>query len=144
MRASTLHFVGLATTLAVALTLGVGVPGIVHAQSDLKAKIPFEFYAGNQKFAPGDYTVRDFGTYIQLSDRKGHSTFVMTTAVTKSNWRDIQNGLLVFSNYGEYRFLSQVWTEGYSFGKELLKVPLEVEIAQKELSNQKIALRAGR
>src|SRR5215475_841566 len=130
MRASRRHFVGLATSLAVVLTMGMGVPGVARGETELKAKIPFEFYVGDKKFAPGDYKVLVCPTYIRLSDRKGNTSFVLTTGVTKSNWNSMHSGLLVFTTYDNYRFLSQVWREGYSAGNELIKAPLEIQVAR--------------
>jgi len=143
MRTSTRHFIGLAMSLAVVLTLELGIPAVVHAETELRANIPFEFYVGDQKFTLGDYTVRVSGAYIRVFDRHGHSAFALTTGVTKSNRKDTE-GLLVFSNYENYRFLSQVWTTGYTAGKALLKAPLEVQAAWDKSKMEPTTLRASR
>lgn len=135
---------GLVASLAV-LVVGLSVPSALFAQSTLTGvNIPFNFYVGELKFASGEYTVKVTGDYIKLSDGNGHSAFVLTTRVTKNNWRDTRNGLLVFNHYENAYFLSEVWREGYSNGNQLMKTSTEVQAARNNAASAPIALSAHR
>ena len=144
MKVSRHLFVGLVTSLAVVLLLGVAAPPVLHAKTHLGLKIPFEFYVGNQQFAPGDYTVVVTGAYIKVSDTNGHSVFVLTDPIKKPERMNVGSGLLVFTHYYNTYFLSEVWREGQSAGNELKKTALELQIARSSINRGPIALRAGR
>jgi hypothetical protein len=48
---------------------------------------------------------------------------------------------LIFNGYGGQYFLSQIWNAGDSIGQELIKSPVEIEMARNYSSGQQIALR---
>ena len=129
--------------MAIVVLAGVTVPAVAYAQSQMTLKIPFDFYVGNQQFAPGDYTVLVSGAYIKISDGNGHSTFALTNPVASPGWKGASGGALVFTHYDNYYFLSEVRRGGYSSANALMQAPLEVQIAKISATREKIAYQAS-
>jgi hypothetical protein len=79
---------------------------------------------------------------LLLIDRKdaAASSFLNTEAVVTTETQT--ESKLVFNRYGDRYFLSQVWTEGNSRGRQLLKSAREKEMAQIETQGQ-VTLVAG-
>jgi hypothetical protein len=104
---------------------------VAQAQ-ELVVNIPFDFVAGKTTLPAGEYSIKvssPEGTLLLL-DRKdaAASAFMTTNAVVKA---EIQTeSKLTFNRYGDRYFLSQVWTEGYSQGRQLSKSAREKEMAQ--------------
>lgn len=144
MKTSTNRWVGLAASLALVVAMGMSVPSIAQAQSQMSVKIPFEFFFGNDRFAAGDYTVLVSGAYIRLSDGNGHTTFLLTNSTTKPERKNLTAGLLVFNRYDNNHFLSEVWRAGYNTGNELIKAPQEIRLARNGTIKEPIVLRAAR
>jgi hypothetical protein len=143
MKTSVRPLAGLVISLALVLAAVVSVPSVAHAQSLLRAKIPFEFIVGEQQFAPGNYTVLVTPAYIKVSDEDGHSRFVITNSLTKPALNRVRGGMLVFTRYDNSYFLSEVWREGYSSGNAVNKTSLEARIARNSSTKEPIALRAA-
>ena len=79
-----------------------------------KAKIPFDFSAGQSKLPAGEYLVKDTGTSgtLQIRDTEtGKSIFLMTR--TRTYGKDVAPRL-IFHRIGDRYFLSQVWMAGDS------------------------------
>ena len=120
--------------LTVALLLGaLSAYARAETQPLLKASIPFSFTVGDRSFPAGDYTIstvqvqaRDV-ILLQSSDGQGasfvptHSSYLIgPSAQTK----------LIFQHYGSTYFLSQIWTQGLSNGRELVLPDHAKELAQ--------------
>jgi hypothetical protein len=105
---------------------------VAQAQELLVVNIPFDFVAGKTTLPAGEYSIKvsaPEGTLLLL-DRKdaAAAAFIGTNAVVKN---EIQTeSKLIFNRYGDRYFLSQVWTEGNSQGRQLLKSAREKEMAQ--------------
>ena len=119
----------------------------VSAQSvKLVADIPFEFVAGSTTFPAGEYSVEPMGSIgshvvlVRSTDLRS-SAALQTIAV----WaRDPQaKGKLVFNRYGDTYFLSQIWSPGYSTGRELSKSRLERRLAQSQPNPPKREIAVG-
>ncbi|MHB8608926.1 MAG: hypothetical protein ACYDCG_11545 [Candidatus Acidiferrales bacterium] len=105
---------------------------VAQAQESLVVNIPFNFVAGNRTLPAGEYAVTVSGTMhtLLLVDRKDSaaSAFLGTNAIVAN---EIQpESKLIFNRYGDRYFLSQVWSEGSSRGRQLLKSAREKEMAQ--------------
>jgi hypothetical protein len=119
---------------------------VAQAQ-ELVVNIPFDFVAGKTTLPAGEYSIKvssPEGTLLLL-DRKdaAASAFISTNAVVKA---EIQTeSKLTFNRYGDRYFLSQVWTEGNSQGRQLLKSAREKEMAQiaKMETQSQVTLVAG-
>lgn len=111
------------TPLTVVLLLGA-VSAYVQAQnrSFLKASIPFSFNVGRQSFPAGDYTISTVALQshdlIQLQSSDGQRTSFALTAASYSLDPFAQTNL-IFQHYGSEYFLSQIWIQGDSSGREL-------------------------
>lgn len=101
--------------LAIVVAFVPGMSMALHAQTQVttlfKVEVPFEFRVGNAHLAAGHYTVFHVGSQwilFQSSDAK--ATAMVPVIVSKAP-ADQSASKLVFSNYGDLHFLSQVWTE---------------------------------
>lgn len=105
---------------------------VARAQELMVVNIPFDFVAGNTTLPAGEYSVKVSGPVntLVLIDRKDSSAaaFINTNAAAASEPQS--ESKLVFNRYGDRYFLSQVWTAGYSQGRQLLKSAREKEMAQ--------------
>jgi hypothetical protein len=105
---------------------------VAQAQELMVVNVPFDFVAGNTTLPAGEYSVKVSGPQgsLLLIDRKDAKAamFTNTHAVVKN---EIQTeSKLIFNRYGDRYFLSQVWTEGNSRGRQLLKSAQEKERSQ--------------
>jgi hypothetical protein len=105
---------------------------VAQAQDRLAVNIPFDFVAGNTQLPAGEYTVQvSAPTHsIILISRKDSATsaFINTNAAVSSQPQS--ESKLVFNRYGDRYFLSQVWEQGNSEGRQLLKSAREKEMSQ--------------
>jgi len=106
---------------------------VAQAQDLLVVNIPFDFMAGDTALPAGEYSIKVSAPErtLLLIDRKdaAASSFMNTEAVATT---EIQSeSKLIFNRYGDRYFLSQVWTEGNSRGRQLLKSAREKEMAQR-------------
>lgn len=120
---------------------------VARAQEAIQVNIPFDFVAGNTKLPAGEYLVKTVGpdNALVLIDRKDAvgSAFILTQAAVASEPKS--ESKLVFNRYGDRYFLSQVWTEGYAHGRQLMKTAREKEMAQiaKNETQGQVTLVAG-
>lgn len=120
--------------------------GMAHAQYEsqvLKVKIPFNFNVGTQTFSAGEYSLRPLlQNTISLRNDAGQ---VLTNIGTNSvEAREAPSTVkLVFNGYGGQYFLAQIWQAGDSVGREVIRSPIEVEMARKHSPEQQIALGAA-
>jgi hypothetical protein len=94
----------------------------------MSVAIPFDFHVGGKTLPAGTYIVNRQGEAIQISDSRGHTAFVISTAVP--NPAANQDNQLVFNRYGNDSYLSEVRWLGYSNGRGLTKTTNEVELAK--------------
>jgi len=92
------------------------------------AAIPFDFYVSDRLLPAGNYTVDAQSGALRLSDGRGNSVFVMTTALTEN--RAIDSSRLVFRRYGGSSFLATVYWQGYKSGREVASSKMEKKLAQ--------------
>jgi hypothetical protein len=105
---------------------------VAQAQEALVVNVPFDFMAGNQNLPAGEYSVKVSQTdaRIVLIERRDATAamFIGTNTVVANTIQS--ESKLVFNRYGDRYFLSQVWNEGNSRGRQLMKTSREKEIAQ--------------
>jgi len=119
----------LVVALAGAVLAILNVPAPALAQSTaMSVAIPFDFHAGGTTLPAGDYIVSRSGEAIQISDSKGHSAFVISSAVPNPAAK--LDNQLVFNRYGDECYLSEVRWLGYTTGRGLTKSTKEVELAK--------------
>jgi hypothetical protein len=106
--------------LTMALLLGSVSSYAQEIRPLMKTSIPFGFTVGNQSFPAGDYTISSVGSQhlILLQSTNGaHVTFAGTNA--KYVREPSAYSKVVFRHSGSAYFLSQIWTQGDTIGREL-------------------------
>ena len=93
----------------------------VRAQEPVLANIPFAFTAGKMALPAGEYRVQEsaqgsFMLLIQRTDRSA-ATYVISNAVEVN--KPQTQSKLIFQRSGNHYYLSQIWVEGHSRGREL-------------------------
>ena len=111
----------------------------VRAQQALLVNVPFSFTAGEMTLPAGEYRIQKISVtspvlLIQRTDLSA-AEFVMSNVVA-TNRKQGERSKAVFHKYGQRYFLSQVWTAGYSQGRQLPGSAKEKEQAL-TASNQK-------
>jgi hypothetical protein len=125
---------------AASLTLG---SALVQAQTiTMRITIPFEFYVGSSVLPAGTYDVWRSGTgdAVTITDRKGHSAFVVTNGNPR---RDGAEGSeMVFNGYDNKYFLGEIRWSGYPVARSLPKTKLEQELAHNSLGPRTLSVAA--
>jgi hypothetical protein len=136
--------------LAVSL---VSLTAQAQSANQLKANIPFSFVIGNQTLPAGEYTVR----YVNQNSGKsallfksvdGRTSRIVNMNAAQTSRAEIKASL-VFNQYGDSYFLSEVWTGSDQYGLSLPKSSAERrmkngELSQLEAKRVTVALNAGR
>ena len=117
-------------TLAIGFGAAIG-PICLMAQNTLTVKIPFDFTVGSTSLTAGDYTVRPQLTHSVLSLQSvDDRSAIMALTLDVQSTKRVSQGTLVFNQYGDRYFLSQVWTPGH-IGRQLHTSALEREMIAK-------------
>jgi hypothetical protein len=104
-----------------------------YAQMPLvKVNVPFNFIANKSVMPAGEYTI---DTLITSSNSLLiHSTTLKTGDIVLSNPCESRDAAsqskLVFHRYGDRYFLSQIWVQGETIGRQLPRTRREVEVAK--------------
>jgi len=121
-----------ATVMAgvVALTM-MGSARVASAQGPMVVNVPFAFAVGNANLPAGEYSVKasEASRTLLLINRSNPEASVVIAANTAEGTEIQSRSRLVFNHYGDRYFLSQVWLEGSSRGKQLTKTNREKETA---------------
>lgn len=116
--------------LGVFLMLAVCIGHAQYEHQILRVRIPFAFSIGKQSFPAGDYTLkRALQHTLLLRNQRGQ---VLTSIQTNSvESREAPSTVkVVFNGYSGRYFLAQIWEVGDSNGEQLIKSPVEIEIAR--------------
>jgi hypothetical protein len=122
-----------------------------QSTNQMKANIPFQFNIGNQTLPAGEYTVR----YVNQNSGKTALLFKSADGRTSrivnmlpAQRMDAQlKASIVFHQYGDSYFLSEVWTGADEYGLALPKSRAERdrnEVAGLEAKRVTVALTARR
>lgn len=109
-----------------------------QSANQMKAHIPFRFIIGNQTLPAGEYTVRyvnqDSGkTALLFRSMDGKTSRIVNMNTTQQSEGEAKASL-VFNQYGDSYFLSQVWTGGDQYGLSLPKSRAERQLKDGDLS----------
>ena len=130
--------------------LGLGLLLAVSAaqaqEPRVKANIPFDFVVGDRVMPAGEYQVDkidESGHAIAIlsEDRKANALVVTSACATSG---PSKSSKLVFHAISGRYFLSQVWTEGYSQGRQLRESKAEIELAKNGAASKDLVLAANR
>ena len=110
---------GILTTLAVLLL--ISVPS-TYAQIRVRVTVPFNFTVGKAEMPAGTYTISRAGAFSSVIEIKGSTTKKSVVSMVRSGGTSSSDSTakLVFNQYGERYFLSQV-TRGY--GADVMQLP---------------------
>ena len=105
---------------------------VVRADDPMLANIPFAFVAGNVTLPAGEYRVQklDGSSAVLLIRCSDSSTSAMVLSNATQAKQIQTQSKLVFKRYNDRYFLTQVWSEGSSHGREVIKSRAEKEAAQ--------------
>jgi hypothetical protein len=108
------------------------VATLVHAQTAATYKIPFNFEIAGKLFPAGEYTVGRINpnspAAVLIQDVKQSASLVATTVpIGGGNVQD--KSRLVFNQYGNQYFLSQIWAPQSSIGAQFLRSKAEEKLA---------------
>jgi hypothetical protein len=136
MRKQTLKAVTMLISI-IALAFATAVAATAQSRSQkIRADIPFDFVVGDKTLAAGEYVVGSLtsttseGLAISSSDGN-HRALRLTNAVISSAPKP---SMLIFHRYGNTYFLAQVWTQGATEGRELVRSKAE-RSAERELAS---------
>jgi hypothetical protein len=104
---------------------------VAQAQQPVVVNVPFDFVAGNTQLPAGEYTVKVSGpthSLIVISRKDATMSASINTNAAVSSTPQTESKL-IFNRYGDRYFLAQVWQEGYSQGRQLVKSSREKEVA---------------
>jgi hypothetical protein len=126
------------------LGLFFAISGVQAQENGIKANVPFDFVVGNQVLPAGEYLVTPQGSanqaiLIRSTDSKSAAMTVTFSCASSSPSKDTK---LVFHTLGGRYFLSQVWAQGYSQGRELRKSSAEIEMAKNQRASGEFVLAA--
>jgi hypothetical protein len=126
------------------LGLFFAISGVQAQENGIKANVPFDFVVGNQVLPAGEYLVTAQGSgnqaiLIRSTDRKSTAMTITFSCTSASPSKDTK---LVFHTLGGRYFLSQVWAQGYSQGRELRKSSAEIEMARNQQDTGEFVLAA--
>ena len=106
----------------------------------VKADIPFDFVVGNTVYSAGTYTIRpaEEASNALLLDggdarailMPNHCSLTLPSKTTK----------LVFDRMGDTYFLSQVWVEGRTDGREFPRSKSELQMAKNHTPSESVTV----
>jgi hypothetical protein len=130
-------FLGLGFLLAVSAAQG--------QEPRVKANIPFDFVVGDRVMPAGEYLVSQTdmasSAIAIFSEQTRETSFVVTSASALSG--PSASTKLVFHVLGGRYFLSQIWTRGYSQGRQLRMSKSEIQLAKNGAKSEQLALAAN-
>jgi hypothetical protein len=121
--------------LTIALT---AVAAQAQSTNQMKANIPFRFIIGNQTLPAGEYSIRyldqDSGkTALLFRSMDGKTSRIVSMNTTQQGEGEAKASL-VFNQYGDSYFLSEVWTGVDQYGLSLPKSRTERQLKDGDLS----------
>jgi|SRR5215831_13649016 len=128
--------------LAVIAAAGLGSARGQSLSNGVRATIPFDFTVADAKFPAGEYSVRraqssSGDTLLRVSSVEGNRN-AFRLATVAGTLAPKESDTLIFHQYGEQYFLSEVWPAGASVGRILRESRAERE-ARANLGINKIA-----
>ena len=116
--------------LSMFVLLGVAIGNAQYENQIMKVKIPFDFSVGRQSFPAGEYTLKRSLQHTMLL--RNHRGQVLTNIATNSveSQEAPRSVKVVFNGYSGRYFLGEIWEAGNSNGQQVIKSPVEIEIAK--------------
>jgi hypothetical protein len=96
---------------------------------DMAVDVPFAFHAAGQEFPAGHYIVSAGDDFIRVFNRQTRGVYVPTHSAMRG---DSDASRLVFHRYGSAYFLSEIWTQGKTIGRQLYVSGAERELKARQ------------
>jgi hypothetical protein len=126
------HLLSIFAAMFFALTI---YPTRARAQiiGDVEANIPFQFYAGNTKLPAGEYRIHildnaDLGV-MEISGVDGSASALVQIQEAETKSEPAQ-GELIFNQYGDRYFLTQLFDEDNQSGSKVIESRYEKKSTQ--------------
>ncbi len=107
--------------LAGGILIGGGLTAQAQIDGDVKANIPFPFFAGGKGYPAGNYTIRSAGVdddgLLEIQSADGHLNGVFETEQSDTN--GTVNNELIFNQVGDEYFLSKIVDADDGTGAEI-------------------------
>jgi len=118
----------LVNLLSLLLVAGSAIAQTVH----VRANIPFNFAVGSKTLPAGTYDVEtiDGDSKMLLLRARDGSSSTMVGSNTAQNLKPADKTKLVFNQYGNRYFLSEIWVNGATLGRHLPATSREKELAR--------------
>lgn len=103
-----------------------------HAQTKVKADVPFDFVVGDRLYHAGEYSLKpanDLGSVIRIENAQELPVGNILSNACSASTPSAQTKL-VFHRMGNMYFLYQIWKEGDSSGREFPRGKSETRLAQ--------------
>jgi hypothetical protein len=119
-------------SIFIALTVLLMASVAQAQQTNVRAKVPFDFVVGDQAYSAGEYSLKSIltdGIPIRVDNlRDSTAAIAMSTTCTAANRSTSTK--LVFHRMGNEYFLYQIWQEGSTSGREFPVSKAERLLAQ--------------
>ena len=124
----------LISLLTLLLVAGSAIAQTVH----VRGNVPFNFAVGSKTFPAGTYDVGTIGSgdrkTLLLQSRDANAS-IMVNINAAETLKPADKTKLVFNQYGNRYFLSQIWVAGETRGHQLPKTSREKEMARDVAQN---------
>jgi hypothetical protein len=124
----------LVSLLSLLLVAGSAIAQTVH----VRGNIPFNFAVGNKAFPAGTYDIGSIesgtGKILVLQARDSNTSMMLNSNAAET-LEPADKTKLVFNQYGNRYFLSQIWVNGSTLGRQLPKSSREKEMARDVAQN---------
>lgn len=125
--------------LVIALSLVTAVVSNGQSTQRVYANVPFNFVAGNKELPAGRYNVAPMtsdGQAVRISGTESSLSVIrLTSTINKTKPSDRTK--LVFHRYGNSYFLSEVWCQGNTSGRQFSESSAEKAAARELAQGQK-------
>ena len=111
------------------LLLSAGAAWAQSTGQTIRANIPFDFVVNRQTLPAGQYDITRYGSTGQALLIHGNQENILALANGARSLKPASATKLVFKSYEGRYFLSQVWVEGSTAGRQLPKSAHEAEVA---------------
>ena len=97
----------------------------------VQVTVPFDFYVGDTMLPAGDYQVSTFvNNFVQVGNPARHLFAAIPTIPVGKVLGGIVSPKLIFTQYGQDHFLSEMWWGKSSLGRVAITSKRETELAK--------------
>ena len=115
----------------------------LQAQTNLTAKIPFDFQLGSATMPAGEYRIDYSNRVLMVRSNVGnHVAIALTLPRSRSNAPETP--VLEFRSYGDSHFFAEIWTPNSTSGGALPKSAREMDVARRAAPQPTVIALGGR